>query len=171
MPVTSKCRNNPSVDLQQFTTPRYYHMSFRPLVSMASDPPLRLGALQSRTKTIAFKVRAQWMYLYRAIDSAGAGSRKRGTKPGAGVPGSRSHRHRHSFPSEPRLAKTAKMQQIMRIGRRGTTRANPVCEIIGHNRDRAAPSSTEFDGWYGPEARRTKGIDSAPGNRQRTNAT
>ncbi|RWO03524.1 MAG: hypothetical protein EOS07_33770 [Mesorhizobium sp.] len=34
------------VDLQQFRTPRYYHMIFRPLVSRASDPPRRPGASQ-----------------------------------------------------------------------------------------------------------------------------
>ncbi|BCG83327.1 HAD family hydrolase [Mesorhizobium sp. 113-3-3] len=35
-----------SVDLQQFKTPHYYHMIFRPLVSRASDPSRRAGASQ-----------------------------------------------------------------------------------------------------------------------------
>ncbi|AZO32487.1 HAD family hydrolase [Mesorhizobium sp. M1B.F.Ca.ET.045.04.1.1] len=34
------------VDLQQFKTPHYYHVIFRPLVLRASDPPRRLGASQ-----------------------------------------------------------------------------------------------------------------------------
>ncbi|TIU09145.1 MAG: hypothetical protein E5W39_03490 [Mesorhizobium sp.] len=35
-----------AVDLQQFTTPHYYRMVFRPLVSRASAPPRRPGASQ-----------------------------------------------------------------------------------------------------------------------------
>ncbi|WP_095205282.1 HAD family hydrolase [Mesorhizobium carmichaelinearum] len=36
----------PPVDLRQVKTPHYYHIIFRPLVSRASDPPLRPGASQ-----------------------------------------------------------------------------------------------------------------------------
>ncbi|TIO86486.1 MAG: hypothetical protein E5X48_21480 [Mesorhizobium sp.] len=36
----------PPVDLQQFETPHYYHVIFRPLVLRASDPPRRPGASQ-----------------------------------------------------------------------------------------------------------------------------